>query len=487
MAQNRPKRILDPALGLGVFKYFIDKNIGSDFEFVGIDIDENILSFLPKADGRSKIFQMDYLSRLDRDKFDAIVCNPPYSRFQNFRNRHEVIPIVERILNKKLSGYINTASVFLLKSISELKRNGTMAYIMPYEFFNTGYGEDVKECLVRRGLLKQIIVFENEKEIFEDVTTTITVLLMKNNGLPEKVKITKITNAAQLAEVNSFEEKFDYQIPIAQLAPKQKWSPIINSLYNRFGIPSSFIPLVSLGKFSRGIATGANKFFSLNKEIIRSSGIPQENFSRCITRSPQINRFVLSHEYFNRLVDKNEAVFCLDVNNENDHHTKQYIQMGEKQGIHLRYLTKCRSPWYKIEKREKSSIFAGVFNRGRVKFIWNDTEAISFTCFHSFYPNSDGGRYLRQIYLYFISDLGQMVLKLNKRSYGKNLDKFEPNDLNNAMIPSLELLSQIDDRVSNNIIERLDYDQDALGEVNKIFANLGLTVDLCKIDSQGQG
>ena len=107
------------------------------------------------------------------------------------------------------------------------------------------------------------------------------------------------------------------------------------------------------------------------------------------------------------------------------------------------YLTKQRKPWYKLESRLPAPILAGVFNRGRLKVIRNFTNAINFTCFHGFYPNLFGDRYLNRLFVYLISDLGQKILMTNKRQYGNNLDKFEPRDLNEGNCPTIAQFEQV--------------------------------------------
>ncbi|MFM7788281.1 MAG: hypothetical protein ACKO90_09025, partial [Microcystis panniformis] len=51
---------------------------------------------------------------------------------------------------------------------------------------------------------------------------------------------------------------------------------------------------------------------------------------------------------------------------------------------------------------------------------------INFTCFHSFYPNQFGQQFINKLFVYLLSDIGQEIIKINKRSYGDELDKFEP-------------------------------------------------------------
>lgn len=101
-------------------------------------------------------------------KHTNIVCNPPYMRFQKFLNRDAVFSAFAKNAGLRLSGYTNTASAFLIKSLLELDGKGRLAYIMPLEFLNTGYGRAVKAKLLEGGHLAAIIKVDCEKQIFPD-------------------------------------------------------------------------------------------------------------------------------------------------------------------------------------------------------------------------------------------------------------------------------------------------------------------------------
>ncbi len=85
-------------------------------------------------------------------------------RFQKFLNRSQVFERFERQLNFKLPGYINTAYAFLIKSWAELEPAGRLAYIMPLEFLNAGYGAMVKEKLLDESHLAAIVRLDCERE-----------------------------------------------------------------------------------------------------------------------------------------------------------------------------------------------------------------------------------------------------------------------------------------------------------------------------------
>lgn len=96
--KSKPKSVLDPAFGLGIL-WRIKNNYSSEqIDFTGYELDKNILKYLEyKNSPNLKIYNEDYLDA-DVGKFDAIICNPPYMRFQNFYNRHDILPKLEKSL-----------------------------------------------------------------------------------------------------------------------------------------------------------------------------------------------------------------------------------------------------------------------------------------------------------------------------------------------------------------------------------------------------
>jgi hypothetical protein len=58
-----------------------------------------------------------------------------------------------------------------------------------------------------------------------------------------------------------------------------------------------------------------------------------------------------------------------------------------------------------------------------------------------------------KLFVYFLSDMGQEIIKSNKRSYGNNLDKFEPEDLNKSLCPNQFQFSLLENREIEAIIK----------------------------------
>ena len=96
----------------------------------------------------------------------------------------------------------------------------------------------------------------------------------------------------------------------------------------------------------------------------------------------------------------------------------------------------------------------------------------SLTSFHCFYPNMFGELRVNALFLYLFSDIGHRILASSIRKYGNNLDKFEPNDLNEAIVPSEAFLDSIPSAKIEACYRKLAAGEDIEPELSVMFQPL---------------
>ena len=441
----------DPAFGLGVFREVLPADSG--IAFAGSEADGRILDYWAAASpgGPATVRREDYLLAWGR-QYGGIVCNPPYMRFQRFPNRPQVFEQFARRLNLKLPGYINTASAFLLKSLSELETGGRLAYIMPLEFLNTGYGAVVKEQLTAEHHLAALIRLDCEKEVIPDAITSLGIILYDKAAQFSGVKF---YTASSIQDLDCLLEWAPVaEIPYGQLASREKWLPYFDAARLTPDYANT-VPVEHYGHFSRGIATGANRFFALRPSEAQALGLDAGEVAPAITKSVQIQKpFFTAADYAN-LVKSDARMLLFNVNGNLSAAAERYIQSGERQGFHQGYITRNRQPWYKNETRRPAPLLLGVFSRGGYKIVRNTSDAVNLTCFHGFQPHWSGEDYIDRLFLYFHSRPGRELVSLSIRKYGDALDKFEPNDLNRALTPAPRVLAAITDAAVSEAMRQL--------------------------------
>ena len=467
IAESNPSRVHDPGFGLGAFYNAASEH---DIEFTASEIDSKILNYWQSSlPGEiAEVSREDYLLSWGK-KLSNIVCNPPYMRFQKFTNRDIVFDRFELELGIKLSGYTNSASAFLIKSLSELEPSGRLAYIMPLEFLNTGYGTLVKEQLLRGSHLSAIISLECEKEVFPDSITSAGIILYDS---ARKFSDLKFFTAKSIESLDSILDTEPIsEIPYRQLNPKNKWLWYFDHASISISDDKT-VPLEYYGKFVRGIATGANEFFTLRPSEVRALGLMDSDVTRIITRSSQIRKPFFSGSDYDELMESNEPVLLFSPNRNPSEKAKDYILFGELKGYDQRFLTNSRTPWYKTESRIPAPLLLGVFARGGYKVVRNTSNALNLTCFHGFQPNMMGARYVDHIFLYLSSTVGQEIVSLSARRYGDGLNKFEPNDINSALVPSPDVFDNIPSEDVNEAIQHLNETGSVSQPIESWFENL---------------
>lgn len=443
-------KVLEPAFGLGVFSRSMNR-INPSIHVDAYDVDGTIFKIakenLEEQNHNIDLRNENYMYASWEKKYDGIICNPPYLKFHDYDNK-TYISLVNKWLDSQLNGFTNIYTLFLLKSIYQLNKDGRMAYIVPSEFLNSDYGVEVKRYLLKSGCLRHVIIVDFTECAFEGALTTACILLCENSAESREVKFSKIDDVGQLGRALDHYTCYSVQA----LKPEQKWKR-----YYEVSASSKYNNLVSFSTFakvSRGIATGANNYFTFNQSKIETYNIGKENFMPCICHSVDVQSSIFTHEEFDRLVEADKNVFLFNACiNDSDPQVKKYIELGETNDINKRYLTANRAPWYAIENRKTSPIWVSVFNRKGLRFIRNKANAYNLTTFHNIY--NKGVVDTDVLFAYLITDVAKEIFLDNSRQYGNGLVKFEPNDLNRGLVLDLTKLEDEELMFINDIYRQL--------------------------------
>lgn len=442
--------VLEPAFGLGAFSRSLFKQ-NPKVRVVGYEADATIYNYaaenVAQAGSDVLLYNEDYLRASWKDKYDGIICNPPYLKFHDYDNA-SLVPLVNGQLGIRLNGFTNLYTLFLLKSISQLRDGGRMAYIVPSEFLNSDYGVEVKRALLRSGVLRHVVVVDFTQCAFDDALTTACILLCHKDGSLSEVRFSHVSDVDQLQASLA-----DYSAWAAdQLKPETKWKQYYEGA--RSADYRHLVPFSTFAKVSRGIATGANDYFTFRESKKELYGIPERCLMRCVCHSTDVHGLFFTDDDFQRLSHSDKAVYlfngCADVE---DEHVRGYISLGEETGADKRYLTASRKPWYAIENRKPSPIWVSVFNRKGLRFVRNIAGVSNLTTFHCVY---DAGVVdIDVLFGYLVTNVAKEIFMDNSRQYGNGLVKFEPNDLNKGKTVDLRLLTEEEAQLVSAASQRL--------------------------------
>ncbi len=116
----------------------------------------------------------DVFSRDDKDGFDIVIGNPPYITYRG----KEKNSISDSELNNLIATYthsaeykVNSYALFTEAGINICNNRGTISYIIPGTILQNDYLKKIREFLICRNQIKEIVSFSNK--VFDAVTDSI--------------------------------------------------------------------------------------------------------------------------------------------------------------------------------------------------------------------------------------------------------------------------------------------------------------------------
>lgn len=438
----KPRTVLDPAAGLGGL-LAVCRRMNQEAALVGVERDtETLKRAKATAPQGTKLILADYL-KSEAGLFDSIIANPPYVKAHRLDYPEEDWRYFEERLGTPLDRLTNLYALFLLKIWEDLAPRGRAAVILPAEFLNANFGEEIKERLVRAIRPVALLVFAPSLSLFADALTTSAIVFLEK-ARPAKAPAW-VKRVDSLQEAESFVSKIcsggavrggSDCLELATLRPREKW---LNLLLNGSGQTDSTLFPKRVGDYfdcRRGIATGANDYFCLSHGEMQQHHLTGTHVEPCITKAVDAGGLVFTRDKFEALVTRERRCFLLNPSR-NGQSLARYLELGEQQGIPKRHLPSHRPVWYLPENRAVADIWVAVFSRESVKFILNTSGAKNLTCFHGLYAKPGYEPLAPLMTLFLNSSLGRQSFSKVNRFYGDGLNKLEPKDVEDMPCPVL--------------------------------------------------
>jgi len=487
---HSPQTFLDPAVGPGIFlKALGDGPARSLRQVMAIDIDPVMVSLarqriLGRLDGLpATVEQQDFLTAPIPGPWDAIVCNPPYIRHHELPYGEAVFQQFDTLTQRRISRTMNAYGLFLIKIQTLLSPVGRAAVITPSEFLNADFGVDVKSFLLDTNSLHALIVFSPATLVFDQTLTTACITLLSRQRAPgDPILLVEMADRAALERLPILlngggqaqglplrsRGLTRVTLPPDEFDVARKWRALVAWPKGKPTLP--LVPFSTLARVMRGLATGANHFFTLSQAEIEAWGLEGRFLRPCITKAHQVSHLDFTGEDFEALRAANKKVFLLYCAEPPSPAVAAYLAEGERQGLHERYLTRNRTPWYAPEQRDVAPILVTVFGRSGLRFVLNRAGLWNLTACHCVYPEFEDPILHRALMAYLTSPLAAERLEMELRAYGDGLLKVEPRDVLRLPVVDVRTLPRADTAELAALFDELCLqhragDQEAIAEI----------------------
>jgi len=450
-----PAAFLDPAIGTGsfysAFRQIFPPELVADA--CGIEIDPVFSTAARDLWGQAglRVVPADF-TKLSPDRLhNLVLTNPPYVRHHHLDRieKERLQTLVADRFNFDISGLAGLYAHFLLLCDAWMAPGGLAIWLIPSEFMDVNYGAAVKSYLINNVTLRQLHRYCPSDVQFCDALVTSAIVVFEKASPPAHHQV-RLSFGGPITSPGSSK-----LVALSSLREAKKWTPFTT------GIGPASDTAHTLGDFfsiKRGLATGANSFFILERDEAIRQRIPNEYLRPILPSSRHLAIAVIEcdPDGHPRLDKKLVLIDCdLPEDTVKQRHPDfwRYLAQGMTRGINSGYLASRRTPWYSQERRPPAPFLCTYMGRqgssgNPFRFFWNKSQATAANVYLLLYPKGELKRTLAanpNLYPTIFSHLqaltGEHLIK-EGRVYGGGLHKMEPKELANLPADAIAQLLQ---------------------------------------------
>lgn len=459
VAVAKPHTVLEPSCGDGVFFQALANFAGTGAaDITGFELNA---CEAEKARFRADSLQLnvgiracDFLAwalaeiKSDSVRFDAVVGNPPFIRYQYLpKDFQDISQKIFAHLGCRFTKHTNAWVSFVLASIALLRPGGRLAMILPSEIMHVIHAQSLRSFLSTE--CKRLVIIDPEQLWFKGTLQGAVILLAeKRHSDAEQAEGLGIVSVRDREFVGRDpEELFNAPNTVNGKTVAGKWtrallSPAAQDVLDSLEEHPNVHRFDDIAEVDVGIVTGANKFFLVSATTVKDYGL-QDYAYPMFGRSEHCPGVL----YDKRQHSKNSQggkpanfIWFKDINVTLDKSAKRYIEMGESLELHTRFKCRVRSPWFSVPSVYATEI--GMLKRAHdaPRLILNTAGAFTTDTAYRIRTSSIAPDALVGC---FLNPLTALSAELEGRHYGGGVLELVPSEIEKLFIP-LPLGSQME-------------------------------------------
>lgn len=452
-------KILEPSCGDGVFIEALNeaRMLNSGIILDAVEIDSVALESarcldMGMADCNFKNCDFfDFYEKSPKGIYNLILGNPPYIRYQylNAKQRSELSELLES-QGMRSNKLINAWVGFMVACTNLLRKDGTLAFVIPAELLQVAYAKDLRRYLANH--FEKITLLSFSNLVFDDIEQETVVFIGQKGENKCQIRIIESTDVAELSARNL--DTIEYQ-PI--MPTEEKWTRYFISnndsrVLNRLSKDTRLVPFSELALINVGVTTGNNSYFSLTDNVADTYNLTEYTIP-LIGRSSHASGVYFTAEDWtnNRLAGKKARLLTLSDGSYSmlDSKQRQYIDEGALSGAGKGYKCSIRESWYSVPSIWIPDAFFLRRNNLYPKFVINSCSAISTDTMHRMKLREDLDARIALICYY--NSISFAYTELCGRSYGGGVLEILPNEVGAVLVLNPDYITLPEDIINSAV------------------------------------
>lgn len=395
-----------------------------------------------EAGGKARIRTADFFDIAPAPTYSAVLGNPPYIRYQDFRGTQRAQSRRAALqAGVTLSALASSWAAFTVHAALFLRPGGRMALVLPAELLSVNYAAAVRKFLFDRFSSVELVMFD--EQVFPGAEADVVLLLADGFGAGPSGHA--VIHRARNAESLTSELVQRHWSPVD---PSDKWvSGLIGNrpvdILHGLLDDGRFSTLEQWGDTTLGMVTGNNGFFALSPARVAELGLRSADLlSLSPPGSGHLRGLTLSARQLAALGADGKSVHLFRPTGRLSAAAQRYVDAGHAAGVHLAYKCRVRTPWYQVPLVRPADLLLTCMNADTPRLVANRAAAHHLNSVHGVYlrdPLAAVGRDL--LPLAALNSVTVLHAEMVGRAYGGGVLKIEPREADRWLVPSPELIA----------------------------------------------
>lgn len=384
----------------------------------------------------------DFFTINPEPKFDAVIGNPPYVRYQEFSGESRVRSRAAALrAGVPLTNLASSWAAFTVHAALFLEPGGRLGLVIPAELLSVNYAAEVRRFLLDRFARVDLVLFE--ERVFPGVLEEVVLLLADGfqRGPADHCHVVQTRNAAALsstAVARSWKPE----------PPGAKWTPSLLSTealaaYASVLSEDHFTPLETWGDTTLGMVTGNNRYFALSPARVAELGLTASDL---VPLSPPGSRHLRGLSFTDSAVAEmgaaGSATWLFRPSGEPSSAARKYVRAGELLGVQKAYKCRVRTPWWRVPLVPPADLLLTYMNADTPRLCTNRAQVHHLNSVHGVYLKPGHRRVgMDLLPLAALNSMTLLGAETVGRAYGGGMLKLEPREADLLPVPSPEVVT----------------------------------------------